>query len=179
MLSQSSEYDGSHINQLAQSLEQLLFKTAPSFREYADTKTLKSRIRLLTVSLLRRRMRKRQLQTRAEALRATLGVERLAEASTLVHTVKQLRLARTSRGCRQCESEDDALCTSREENISPFAAQEQLPSPVRSLFFETALVDAFDSAPAERMPHLDWETMIDQARCNIHRYSSWCEESGR
>ena len=177
MLSQSGEHDGSPINQLAQTLEQLLFKTAPSFREYADTKTLKSRIRLLTVSLLRRRMKKRHVQTRGEALRAALGVERLVEVTELVHTVKQLRLVRTSWGCRRCEN--DALCILPKENASSFTPQEQVPPPVRSLFFETALVQAFDNAPVERVLQLDWETMIDQARYNIRRYNSWCEESER
>ena len=177
MLSQSGEHDGSPINQLAQTLEQLLFKTAPSFREYADTKTLKSRIRLLTVSLLRRRMKKRQGQNRGEVLEATLGVKRLAEVTTLVQDVKQLRLERTSQGCLQCEG--NALCTLPTERTAPFAAQKQIPSSVRSLFFETSLVHAFDSAPLERLPQLDWETMIDEARNTIRRYNDWCEESRR
>ncbi|KAI2495499.1 hypothetical protein MHU86_18995 [Fragilaria crotonensis] len=91
MLSQSGEHEGYKIIQLAQSLEQLLFKTAPSFREYANTKTLKDRIRLLTVSLLRRRLKKRQVPSREEALKGALGAERFRQAGELTHEVKQLR----------------------------------------------------------------------------------------
>jgi hypothetical protein len=177
MLSHSGEHDGCKVIQIAQSLEQLLFKTAPTFRDYANTKTLKSRIRLLTVSLLRRRLKKRQIPSREEALKSSLGAELFLEVWQLSREVKLLRLNRISLNCQSCRGNE--MCTLPSERPLPFKAQEQLPVPVRSLFFETDLVQAFDSAPVDRIPQLDWKTMIEQARNSIRLYNDWCEQSNR
>jgi hypothetical protein len=100
MLSQTNQqHDEFPISKLAHALEQHLYKTAPSFRDYADLKTLKSRIRLITVTLLRRRLRKRQKPTRDESLHQVLGKERFVQVKDLVSEVKRLRLERLASEC--------------------------------------------------------------------------------
>lgn len=161
---------------LAQALEQHLFKTAPSFREYSNsTKTLDSRLRLVLTSLLRRRLRKAQKVLRIDVMRQHLGEEGYHTVEQLVHEVKQLRLERLSRDCAKCNR--DGSCPLRPGHNAFFSGA--VPQPVRELFFNTSLMQSFEYAPAEKISELDWFSMIEQTRTNIQRYNEWGSESTR
>lgn len=152
-----------------------MFKTAPSFREYSDTKTLDSRLRLVLASLLRRRLKKAQKVSRTDVLRQHLGEEGYRTLEQLVHEVKQLRLERLSRDCAKCKR--DGTCSIRPGQNAFFSGE--VPQPVRELFFNTSLVQSFDYAPAEKISELDWSRMIEETRTNIQRYNEWESESTR
>lgn len=48
-----------------------------------------------------------------------------------------------------------------------------LPQPVRNLFFGTALLDAFEKSPVERIQQMDWNALVAQAEENLGAYSEW------
>jgi hypothetical protein len=177
MLSQTNQqHDEFPISKLAHVLEQHLYKTAPSFRDYADLKTLKSRIRLITVTLLRRRLRKRQKPTRDESLHQVLGKERFFQVKDLVSEVKRLRLERLASecsgfGCRQKRRDDTCVRTPSSKS------QETISWPMRCLFFKTTLVEAFESAPVNRIGELNWDAMMEEARFNVQSYIRWEKET--
>jgi len=173
-LSQKIKQEDYPLSQLAQAFEERLYKTTPSFREHTDSKTLSSRIRLVTVALLRRRAKKNHKLTRGHVLKQVLGEERCLEAAELVQEVKLLRLQRLARDCPKCK--DEACSISNGKN-PPFEPQESIPVPIRSLFFNTALVQAFETTPTERIPQLDWDTMMEEARLNVQTYEEWDQEA--
>jgi hypothetical protein len=48
--------------------------------------------------------------------------------------------------------------------------QENFPFVVRNLFFDTALIDAFEKTPVQRISSLDWDDLIDTAEKNFKAY---------
>jgi hypothetical protein len=173
MLSQKMKEETSPLPKLAEALEQHLYKTAPSFREYADCQTLNSRIRFVTVALLRRRAKKNQNLTRGDVLKQILGKERCLEATKLVQDVKMMRLGRLAICCPKYKAGLRSISGGKNDS---FEAQEAIPVPVRSLFFNTALVQAFETTPVERIPLINWDTMMEEARFNVQNYNEWDQE---
>lgn len=171
---QTIESDDSPVPTLAKALEQHLYKTAPSFREYADSKTLNSRLRLVTVALMARRRKQQQKLSRTDMLQQVLGEERFQEAAQLSKQVRMLRLQRLVRDCPKCKQ--DGTCPIDGGSLSnnvPFTAQGTVPEPVQALFFKTELVQAFDTTPAELIRMINWEDLLDEARSNMERYQEW------
>ena len=177
MLSHKGEHDGMPVNQLAEALERHLFKTAPSVRHYADVKTLRLRVQLLTVALLRRRLKQRQTPTRSETIKQCLGFEKFEEISELVKTIKHMRLIHIADGCQTCNGNQSCSLSLNSSNKKGseqrLTGQERIPVPVRLLFFEMAIVEAFENTPVERIPELPWDEMIQQAHTNIQIYQEW------
>lgn len=64
------------------------------------------------------------------------------------------------------------LCARRGCSIS-FEKDTVLPQPVRNLFFGTALLDAFEKSPVERIQQMDWNALVAQAEENLGAYSQW------
>lgn len=177
MLSQTNQHhDEFPVGKLAKVLEQHLYKTAPSFREYADLDSLKSRIRLVTVSLLRRRLKKRQQPTRDESLQQVLGVDRFNQVKNLVCEVKMLRLERLA---SECSSSFCCRQKRRDYTTLSSKSQETISWPLRCLFFKTTLVEAFESAPVNRIAELNWDAMMEEARLNIQSYNGMDQDTNR
>ena len=107
-------------------------------------------------------------------LKKVLGEERCLEAAELVQEVKLLRLKRLARNCPGYKGKPG--CISDGKN-PPLEKQESVPAPMRSLFFNTALVQAFETTPTERIPQLDWDTMMEEARLNVQTYEEWDQEA--
>mmetsp|Transcript_9199 Transcript_9199/g.21191 ORF Transcript_9199/g.21191 Transcript_9199/m.21191 type:complete len:233 (+) Transcript_9199:370-1068(+) len=153
----------------AQALERHLYKTAPSFEAFADQSTLQSRLRLVTVALLRRKMRKAQRNERPAVLMRLMGPRNYKKAKDLVEEVRAMRLDRTSQSC-PCSSTSPTCSLGGSSSIK---AQETLPEPLRRLFFGTHLVSAFGTAPVDKLASLDWPALMQQASENILRYRHW------
>lgn len=128
----------------------------------------------MLASLLRRRMQKAQKISRKDVLRQHLGEGGYRTVEQLVHEVKTLRLERLSRDCAKCQR--DGVCPIRPGRNNPSFAG-VVPVPVRALFFNTSLVQSFVSASIEKIPDLQWEAMIEEARINIQQYQDWESES--
>jgi hypothetical protein len=177
LLQTNQQHEDFPVDKLAQVLEQHLYKTAPSFRDYADIKSLKSRIRLVTVALLRRRLKKRQQPTREESLQQELGEERFGQVKKLVLEVKRLRLELMASECSSSvccrQKQRDETCG---RTLSA-KSQELISWPTRCLFFKTTLVESFETAPVHRIPELNWDAMIAEAHLNILNYNGWDQET--
>lgn len=152
-------------------LEKHLYRSARTIEAYADKSTLNSRLRLVTITLLRRRRNKTEKEVRSHVLKQTLGAS-YPEAVALVQRIKQLRSQRLQQDCAQCTERGCSLL-SNSARINTIAPQQRLPPPVRALFFDVALVNAFEGAQAQRIPNLPWAIMIEQAEGVIHQYTEW------
>eukprot|EP00980_Cylindrotheca_fusiformis_P001808 scaffold408_cov71-Cylindrotheca_fusiformis.AAC.9 len=152
------------VRQAAKVLETMLYRSAPTFTAYQDMSTLESRIRtVVTVKLQRRMQTKNKVSIRRQALESSLQTN-YKEASDLVQEIQLVKNKKVA--TMKCTQE--GICT------RPF--RENFPPVVRCLFFETALIDAFEKTPVNRLSSIDWENLICTARKNLKAYqeSSYC-----
>lgn len=187
----ASAFKGSsaaHCTAVACVVERHLLKQAESFDEYADKETLETRLRYLLSQLLRRRL---QQQAKAGGsqrarpsssnqpncnvsnmrLKCALGSQ-FTEAMKVLREIQTLKLRQASMGCASDE------CRRQVCGRLPLPAN--MPSPVRSLFFETDLVPAIAQAAnldKGRAATVNWSALIHQAKRNIDCYKEWCESS--
>jgi hypothetical protein len=105
-------------------------------------------------------------------LKTHLGAEKYEEVVELAKDIKMLRLNRIAIGCGSCPR--SGPCESRPPSIS---AQKVMPMAVRNLFFNTYLHQAVETVPAERIPQLPWDMMIEHAKSNIKAYKEWNEHN--
>jgi hypothetical protein len=144
----------------AKCLEQLLFQSASSFEIYQDLSTLDSRIRTVVAVKVQRRMQASSKKNRSQVLRKTLGRARYAKALELV---REIQLSKNQKvATMKCTG---GVCT------RPF--RQSFPPVVRNLFFETALMDAFERSPVEKIPPMDWDGLITNAEENLRAYHQW------
>jgi hypothetical protein len=142
-------------------LEELLFQSAASLEIYQDMSTLESRIRTIVAVKLQRRMHSSSKKDRSKVLCKTLGPKRYQQAQRLV---KEIQLAKHKKvATMKCMG---GACS------RPF--RESFPTVVRHLFFETALMDAFERSPVEKIPSLGWNGLLADAEGNLRAY----QESG-
>lgn len=144
-----------------------MFHNAPTFEIYADVATLDSRIRLAAIALVsRQRLKKAQeKKDRRQALQKALGETKYQQVCDTVKAVQDLRL----RGAASCRC-TTTCCQAKKMSIP---GQRVMPSAVRNLFFETELIDAAETTPLDKIPTLDWDTMISQARANMKAFEEW------
>jgi hypothetical protein len=141
----------------AKVLEEMLYRSTSSFYEYQDLSTLESRIRIVVMVKLQRRM-----QTKNSKAFRTKVLQRCLQSNYLKASelVRAIQLAKN-------EKVSTMKCTGGTCSL-PF--RENFPLVVRNLFFDTALIDAFDKTPVERIPSLDWNGLIDIAEKNFKAY---------
>eukprot|EP00980_Cylindrotheca_fusiformis_P016857 scaffold5088_cov98-Cylindrotheca_fusiformis.AAC.8 len=163
------------IRKLAVTLEARLYRSAISFESYSDVKTLESRTKVVLVQwkqkLLERKRRRCSLTNmkRRQLLREQLGPEMYDLAVRLVDEINQKRAALASENCAKCQRANPQL------PMTPTFG-EQLPIPVRSLFFQTPLVDVFEKFSLDRIRysgHHYLEELVKQAERNLRYYEQW------
>jgi hypothetical protein len=141
----------------AKILEEMLYRSASSFDEYQDLSTLESRIRIVVMVKLQRRM-----QTKNSKAFRTKVLQRCLQSNYLKASelVRAIQLAKNEKvATMKCTG---GACS------RPF--QENFPFVVRNLFFDTALIDAFEKTPVQRISSLDWDDLIDTAEKNFKAY---------
>jgi hypothetical protein len=157
-----------NIHKIAVNLEKRLYKSAVSFESYCDMRTLESRLKVVLYEWTsqRRDKKKRRIsltkRRRSQFLKEKLGHEEYALAEWLVVEIKQKRTSLASESCAQFQI------------TSSFG--EQLPLPVRILFFNTPLVDVFETCSLQRLQyygHHYLEELIVQAKKNMREYDDW------
>mmetsp|Transcript_113753 Transcript_113753/g.170133 ORF Transcript_113753/g.170133 Transcript_113753/m.170133 type:complete len:213 (+) Transcript_113753:87-725(+) len=150
--------------QMVERLEHLLFQASPSLFAYQDKETLNDRMRsVVTAMMVQRRLQQRfsTRKSRSTILLKTLGRENFRKARTLVQEI------------RLCKNQKVATmkCTPGGVCTRPF--RESFPPAIRSLFFETSLMDAFERAPIAKIPTLKWTELIGSAEENLRAYREW------
>lgn len=161
---------------LAIAVERHLYSTSRSIQAYADKKTLNSRLRLVLVTLSRRRMSRAQRSQRHAVLRKKMGEKLYKEVIDTIAQIQTLRLTRIARDCPSCQGGSCTLRSTGNVQVRVIEAQTRPPSPVRRLFFETRLCPAFETAettPVDQPRDLDWTTLVQQAKKSLHDYKQW------
>lgn len=202
-MSQPSKYRNHQtIHQTATTLEHLLYQhSQKSIKTYQDLSTLDSRLRGLMTILVRRRIMKRtgqskkrissggssgchntrtigdgtptgreipfpRARTRSQILWKILGKSKYKEIEQLL---QEIRLAKMKKVASFCGSNQ---CTTS-LRLCGKTFDTQLPQVVRQLYFETPLIDCFERYPLEKLPHLPWQVLLDQAQSNLLAYKLW------
>jgi hypothetical protein len=148
------------LKKLAKFLEQLLFQSSSSFAEYSDLSTLENRMRLELTVKLQRRLTMSTKQKRTQILIQILGKKKFIRVKKLVATIKLEKNKKVA--TMKCSGE---VCS------IPFRGS--LPQVVRDLFFETALLDAFERSSLEKIAKLDWDVLMTNAEDNLRAYQVW------
>mmetsp|Transcript_29857 Transcript_29857/g.45788 ORF Transcript_29857/g.45788 Transcript_29857/m.45788 type:complete len:293 (+) Transcript_29857:120-998(+) len=157
---------------LAESLEKHLYRTAPTWDFYADMSTFESRVRLITCRVMKRRERKKQIEPpRLEVLKNTLGSEKYQKVTKLVNEVRAIRFKRCTEACSSCQGSACALPKATQEK--PIPGNQEIPLPIRRIFFDEKLVDAYEKANVGTVATLDWDRMIQAAQTTIEEYGAW------
>lgn len=153
-----------NIPNMAKGLEQLLFQSAFSDTSHCDLSTLDERIRLLLTVTIQRRLKNKSSnkRNRSQVLRKTLGKEKYFYIQNLVGDIRLQKNKKVA--TMKCCSED-GVCS------IPF--RKTLPRPVRDLFFDTALMDAFERSPLENVNKVNWDGLVKDAEENLQAYRNW------
>lgn len=164
------------ITRAAKYLEQYLFRTAYSFEDYGDLSTLDQRIQIFLTVQVKRRLVKNCKRNRTETLRLVMGDDRYFIVRDLVRQIKLEKNTKVaSMKCSTgsyCPPNTTGGGARRSCSIS-FEKDTVLPQPVRNLSFGTALLDAFEKSPVERIQQMDWNALVAQAEENLGAYSQW------
>jgi hypothetical protein len=115
--------------------------------------------------MVRRRMCQSTNRQRGEILQNILGRTRYHRARDLVRDIRQAKLNRVA--TLQCTSGTEIGGT-LVGNVHPV---------VRSLYFGTTLVPAFEKYPPARLPTLDWDLLIEEAERNLFEFRRWEERN--
>jgi hypothetical protein len=148
------------IKKIAKCLEQFLFQSSSSFSNYSDLSTLESRMCLELTVKLQRRLTMSTKRSRTQILIRTLGKEKYIRLRDLVCEIKLEKNKKVA--TMKCSG---GVCS------IPFRGS--LPRPVRDLFFETALLDAFERSSLERIATFDWNVLMTNAEDNLRAYKVW------
>lgn len=146
----------------AKCLEQLLFQSSSSLDMYQDMSTLESRIQLVLAVKLQRRMQKSSKKNRSQVLRKTLGKEQYLKTLQLVQEIKL------------CKNRKVATMKCTGGSCSrPF--RNSFPAPIKNLFFDTPLINAFERSPVDRIPSLNWAGLSSNAEENLRAYNEYID----
>ena len=145
--------DKEQIKKIAKCLEQFLFQSSSSFAVYSDLSTLENRIRLELTVKLQRRLTMSTKRNRTQILVKTLGRGKYIRVQDLVREIKLEKNKKVA--TMKCSG---GVCS------IPFRGS--LPQVVRDLFFETALLDAFERSSLEKIATFDWDVLMTNAEDN-------------
>jgi hypothetical protein len=104
----------------------------------------------------------------SQVLQQQLGLERYNYISNLVTNVKVEKNELAGMACPKCE-------VKRGPKKGAFG--EQLPGPVRDLFFNTPILDVFENYSLQRVAHINWDTLLTQAEKHLQAYNTWKAEN--
>jgi len=107
---------------------------------------------------------------RTQRLLQILGTNRYREIQQLIQDIQLVKIKKVATFCgaQQCRRDGcDAALPRRP------AFDTQLPSVVKQLYFQTPLLDYFQTWPLERLDHVPWDTLVAQAQSNLLAYQLW------
>jgi len=150
-------------------LERVLVKRAATATEKDPEKALDGALRELVLSLVARRIRRREHEVstanRTETLKRLLGVSMFEEMMELAREIETIRLQRASLGCTS------GKCLA--ENVGFRSLPSVIPSPVKQLFFHNNLSRILHDAPLKALPDLDLKSLVDSAKRDLLEYKEW------
>jgi hypothetical protein len=173
--------DPEQVQKTARVLEQLLFKQAnQNLKTYMDKSTLDGRLRSLMTVLVRRKMIMNQSINKSSSspssssrkhhrsvmLQRMLGRERYLQVRDLVRQIQITKMKKAM--SLQCGTGRYGVM------ICGKTFGENLPAIIRRLYFETTLLQAFETYDLKRIQkEVCWELLIEQARENLRNFKEW------
>jgi hypothetical protein len=168
-----SEYRLHDDQRKAKALRSAIFKCTPipflQARFTDPAEALNYSLQQLAYALkarIARKGEKAKKQPRELLLMRALGSDRYEEATSLVRTIKMLRLSRAASACT-----GRGPCSTRQRSLPTV-----IPSPASQLFFHTQLSPVMERAPTESFADQDWENLMTQAKENIREYLEWSDK---
>ncbi|CAJ1969730.1 unnamed protein product [Cylindrotheca closterium] len=180
-----SKFPGAESNHsaVAKALDMMLFRAAPSFQDYSDLATLEERIRVVVTKKLQQKQHTFLKRSRAgapttnttkkqcsqQAMKKTIRKQILQQVlkedyETAQDLVRDIKLAKNRKVATfKCFG---GVCVRQ----SPSFQDSSFPKEIKALFFGTALVDAFDKAPVDKLSSLNWKHLIQVAQSNLDTY---------
>jgi hypothetical protein len=186
----------------AQRLEELLFKTSKSVEAYADSKTLDRRIKMVIAAMQKRKAKKDQPasavsksaisesviqdqqpvaskvcrsaleQQKRDVLRKILGHDKMNRVFKVLAEIKLLQLGREVTEGKPYEPLP--MCTRGGCSFSvPCPGDQKVPLVAKDLFFNTAIVSAYEKEPVERFSSLPWDQLLAQGEARLAAYHEW------
>jgi len=167
--------------ELAKALENHLYRRAPNFKAYADKSTLNSRLRVLTLAVLRRRLKNKSKTTpktmgenRLIAIKKSVGdTEKYSKICQLANKVRSLRLQHCATACGSCQRTGGVCPMASAQSERFVQAGSKIPPPVRNLFFDTPLLVALEKTPLDRISEFDWDESMKNTEQIIETYQEW------
>ena len=150
------------IQKAAESLERKLFQSSTSFEAYSNLSTLDERIRILITIQLQRRMNKSNRRDRIQTLTTIMGAEMYSRIEELVKEIKLIKNQKVA--TMKCSGDS---CS------ASFVKDGNFPEPVRNIFFNTGLLDAFERSPLDKAAQVNWDTLLATASQNMKAYLEW------
>ena len=107
--------------------------------------------------------------TRADVLVKILGQAKYKEIKNLLFEIRLIKMKKVATFCgtHRCAPRGLPVYTAAK------TFDQQLPKVVRQLYFETPLVDSFEKYPLEKLAHLPWQDLVNQAQSNLLAYQLW------
>jgi hypothetical protein len=105
--------------------------------------------------------------TRGDVLVTILGDAKYREIKNLLYEIRLVKMKKVAAFCGSLR------CAPLRFHTSAKTFDQQLPKVVRQLYFETPLVDCFEKYPLEKLAHLPWQKLINQAQSNLLAYQLW------
>ncbi|CAB9512674.1 expressed unknown protein [Seminavis robusta] len=178
----------------ARRLEEVLFKTSKSVEAYADSTTLDRRLKMLLAAMQNRKAKKEggtgtlpaaaapQPQKKAalkpgemkrrEALRKTLGQVKMNRVFKVMAEIKLIQLGREVTEGKPYEP--IPMCTKGGCSFSvPCPGDQKAPKVVRDLFFNTAIIAAYEKSSVALFPSLPWDALLAQGEARLAAYHEW------
>eukprot|EP00980_Cylindrotheca_fusiformis_P030759 scaffold25392_cov117-Cylindrotheca_fusiformis.AAC.2 len=154
------------VQKAACAMEQHLFKQAKDLSSYQDKSTLDDRLRGLMAILVRKRMihrAKSAKQDRKQLLVQHLGFVKYRRCTELIRAI---RIATATKASRM-------RCNSQQHCSISRGLGSKLPPVVRALYFETKLVDAFESCSSSEVASVNWDALMERAEANLREFQMW------
>jgi hypothetical protein len=167
----------------ADALEKLLFARAKSLSDYLSFDSLDDKLKLIMSALIDRKLSKAERKNKMNSRRYVLiealgGVKKYEQVAALVNELKRLQSGQIVGRFLPTPVSSTITTGSKKEDASPRERQttftsQQLDPPVRALFFNARLVNAFDLTPAQELKDIFWEKIICEAEVIIEDFREW------
>jgi hypothetical protein len=177
---------------------QMKSTTTPTTTPTTAVATTKTESTMILHQQHQRQQPFRRTNNRQEVLQRSLGdYHRYKTVRALVKEVRNIKIAKVAsmKGCSRCCSgagvgDSTSITTTpcllfnnRNNNTdiaddsitapSDYETERRLPQPIKDLFFHMPLVVAYEMTPMERLPYIEWESLIQDAQCKLQSYHEY------
>ena len=151
--------------------------------EYQDPSTLRSRFQGMVAAMLEQRIQKAMDEAekfnspsyRIQLISESVGKETAQRVFFLVRQIEHLQRGKPVQDeSNETDNKPPVPTTSTTPRPAfHLSGQQTLPKPVRELFLESSIVNAFYFTPLHLLKDLPWKRLIASTRRSIREYQEW------